>query len=199
MRTAISRAQARAPTLTDRVVEHDVEPVQNSLLLPGRERLGHSLDVLARSAAYPIQLEKNRKRWTPQQHAQSQKFWNKKHAREERRNHPRFESHSAHAVNHDSYRQFWSHPRTPDHQYQVSSGHGYRREHRVGGPDITQLAGRHEIESAIVHHLSSHIDSVPLGQGGERQVPVQGQNVSYRFRRDKDDRQKTGIGTYFLP
>lgn len=45
-------------------------------------RLGHSFSA---SAAAPIQRERNRKRWTPQQRAQSQKFWEKKNKKLEAR------------------------------------------------------------------------------------------------------------------
>jgi hypothetical protein len=112
---------------------------------------------------------------------------------------PQLHSTSNHAINHDGYRQNWTHPNTDGHQYMVSSGHGYRAQHRVGGPDITGLAPRNTIEHAIVSHMSNHVQNgtVPIGHSGEHQVPVGGQTVHYRYKRI--DANRTGIGTYFLP
>ncbi|WP_437972163.1 hypothetical protein WMF04_23975 [Sorangium sp. So ce260] len=197
MKTAIRKphAPARAPAATD----HEGEPARGSSSVSGAEGLGHTLSVLSSSASAPVQLERNRRRWTPQQREASRRFWEKKHAREERRNRPRLDSRSHHPIDDDGYSQSWTHPRTGDHVYKISSGHGYRAQHREGGPDITQLASRHEIESAIVHHLSSHIqqDTVKLGQSGENQVQVGDQAVHYRYKRFAAG--QTGIGTYFLP
>ena len=168
------------------------------------ERLGHRLSQLALSApSPPIQAYRNRKRWTPQQRAQSDKFWEKRNRRDQERARvarlPRIVQRSAHDPSQDGYTQTWTHPTTGDHRYSVSSGHGYRAEHRKDGPDITQLASRHEIETAIIEHLSDKMRQglVPLHHEDEHQVPVGGQNVHYRFKRYAADR--TGVGTYFLP
>jgi hypothetical protein len=168
------------------------------------ERLGHRLSQLAPSApAAPIQAYRNRKRWTPQQRAQSEKFWEKRDRRDQERARiarlPRVVQRSAHDPSQDGYTQTWTHPTTGDHRYSVSSGHGYRAEHRKDGPDITRLASRHEIETSIIEHLSDQMRQglVPLHHEGEHQVSVAGQNVHYRFKRYANDR--TGVGTYFLP
>lgn len=99
----------------------------------------------------------------------------------------------------DHERQTWTHPITGNHRFVISSGHGYRPQHRVGGPDITQLAPRDEIETAILHHLAPDVQNgnIAVDTGGERQVLVAGQTVHYRYRRYSPDR--TGVGTYFLP
>jgi len=57
----------------------------SSPLQGGVERLGHRITELAGSGGEPpLQLMRNRRRWTPAQREQSRKFWEKKHAREER-------------------------------------------------------------------------------------------------------------------
>ncbi|WP_437972162.1 hypothetical protein WMF04_23970 [Sorangium sp. So ce260] len=48
------------------------------------ERLGHSLSVLAASQAAPVQCQRNRRRWTDAQRAQSERFWEKKAKKVER-------------------------------------------------------------------------------------------------------------------
>lgn len=94
----------------------------------------------------------------------------------------------------ESYRQTWV---VGDVRYIVSSGHGYRPEHKKGGPDVTKVGAMNEIERAILADMSSIVAGLAKGNSGERSVTVNGHAVSYRYR--KIDDKSVGIGTYFLP
>jgi hypothetical protein len=98
------------------------------------------------------------------------------------------------ALGSDGYRQTWQHGGI---DYLFSSGHGYRQQHRPGGPDITVLDTMNNIETAILADLVTFAPAAALQDSGERPVTVGGQAVHYRYR--KFAAAKVGIGTYFLP
>ena len=94
----------------------------------------------------------------------------------------------------ESYRQTWL---VGEVRYIVSSGHGYRPEHKKGGPDVTKVGTMNEIERAILADISSIVAGLPKGNSDERSVTVSNQKVNYRFK--KIDDKRVGIGTYFIP
>jgi hypothetical protein len=94
----------------------------------------------------------------------------------------------------ETYRQTWV---VGEVSYIVSSGHGYRAEHKPGGPDVTAVGTMNEIERAILADISSIVASLDVGKTGERPVSVNGQTVHYRYK--KFAAKSVGIGTYFLP